>query len=150
MNAPTGDTWLAISDEPLHAEPILRWLVSPEHGAQVSFFGVIRNHNQGRDVLGVSYDVFEPLALQGFGELARVARDKWGAGLRIAVLHRRGRLAIGDIAVAIVVGSPHRDEAYQASRFLIEEIKHRSPIWKQEHYAGGSSEWIQGHALCQH
>lgn len=145
-----GNTWLGILDDKLPAESLLRWVGDPAHGAQVSFFGVIRNHNLGRPVLAVSYDVYEDLALNLFGELVRAARDRWGASLRVAILHRRGRLEIGDLAVAIVVSCPHRDEAYQASRFLIEEVKHRAPIWKQEHYLEGSSEWVQGHSLCQH
>jgi molybdopterin synthase catalytic subunit len=147
---PAGNTWIAITAEPLDPLALWRWLAEPSHGAQVSFFGVIRNHNQGREALAVSYDIYEPLAEQVFRDLCQTARERFGEGLRIVLQHRRGRLRIGEISVAIVVGSPHRDEAYQASRFLIEAVKHQAPIWKQEHYAGGDSEWVQGHSLCQH
>ena len=102
----------------------------------------------GRRVVAVSYDVFEPLALSAFREICEKAREKWGKELRIFLVHRKGTLEIGEIAVAIGVSSAHRDEAYQASRFIIEEVKHKAPIWKKEHYERGESEWVQGHSLC--
>src|SRR4051812_46781221 len=102
--------WIAITDEPIDPIALQRWIGDPAHGAQVSFYGVVRNHNQGREVLGVSYDVYEALALNVFNEICAAADDKWGP-LRVALLHRRGRLGIGDISVAILVSSPHRDES---------------------------------------
>jgi molybdopterin synthase catalytic subunit len=145
-----GNIWTGITDQALDPEACRRWLADPSHGAQLSFFGVIRNHNQGRAAIAVSYDVYEPLANQIFNDLCRTACDRWGSPLRIVLLHRSGRLSIGEVSVAIAVGSPHRDEAYQASRFLIEAVKHQAPIWKKEHYPDGDSEWVQGHSLCQY
>ena len=120
------------------------------HGAADIFIGKVRNHNLGRAVNGVSYDVFDTLALQTFAELAAQARAKWGEQLDIYISHFKGRLEIGGISIIIAVSSPHRDESFQACRFLIEQIKHHAPVWKQEHYVDGDSEWVQGHALCQH
>lgn len=141
---------VAISDTPLDPREIEAGVLSPSRGASLVFTGIIRDHNAGKRVVAVSYDVFEPLCLEVFRELAAEARAKWGPDLAVAIAHRRGKLHVGDVAVVIAVGAPHRDETYRASRFLIEEVKHRAPIWKKEHYEGGESEWVQGHALCGH
>jgi molybdopterin synthase catalytic subunit len=78
-------------------------------------------------------------------EIAAEARERWGTG-EIAVVHRVGRLEVGEASVAIVVASPHRAEAYEASRYVIEELKRRVPVWKREGYVDGDSEWVPGFA----
>ena len=118
------------------------------HGGSAFFQGTVRNFNLGRSVIGISYDVLEPLAIKSFNELSLQAMLNWKEQLKIYIAHAKGRLHVGAISVLIAVSSPHRDEAFKACRFLIEGIKHNSPIWKQEHYADGDSEWVQGHALC--
>ena len=120
------------------------------HGAQATFIGKVRNHNQGQKVLGVSYDAFAPLAEQVFLEISHAAKKQWGQDLCIKVWHRVGRLDVGDLSIAIVVSSRHRDESFKACRYVIEEIKHKAPVWKKEHYESGDSAWLQGHALCSH
>ena len=122
----------------------------PAHGAQLIFQGLVRNHNQGKPVLGVSYDVHPVLAAAAFQEIAQEAVAKWGEDLSIQVIHRSGRLNVGECSLVLIVSSKHRDESYQASRYLIEQLKHRAPIWKKEHYRDGDSEWLEGHALCGH
>jgi molybdopterin synthase catalytic subunit len=109
----------------------------------------VRDHNEGKKVSAVSYDVHAPLAEKTFREIGLEAQERWGHDLRIAIIHRAGRLEVGEASVVVGVGSGHRDEAFQASRYLIEQVKVRSPIWKQEHYADGDSEWLQGHSLRQ-
>lgn len=117
------------------------------HGAQVIFLGVVRDHNHGRKVASMSYDAFEPLAERVLAEIAHEA----SAGVAdVLVVHRTGRLKVGEASVLVVTSSPHRAEAYEASRHVIEEIKKRVPIWKQETYLDGESEWLAGHALCAH
>ncbi|MEK6706725.1 MAG: molybdenum cofactor biosynthesis protein MoaE [Bdellovibrionota bacterium] len=118
------------------------------HGAEVLFLGVVRDHNAGKDVKSVLYDAFIPLAKNILLEIATEARARFGQDLCLAVLHRIGELKVGEISVAICVSSPHRDEAYKASRYVIEEIKIRAPIWKKEFYIDGDSGWVRGHALC--
>ena len=118
------------------------------NGAENLFVGTVRNHNLGKKVLGISYDVFEPLAKQNFLEICQEAQEKWGKELDFYVVHAKGRLDIGGVSIVIAVGSPHRDEAFKASRYVIEEIKHRSPVWKLEHYEDGDSEWSKGCELC--
>lgn len=120
------------------------------HGAQAFFFGAVRSENMGKKVLGVAYEAAPLLALKTIEEIARECLVKWGSSLRIMVVHRTGKLLVGDLSIAIGVTSCHRDEAFQASRYIIEEIKVRAPIWKKEYYADGETEWLKGHALCQH
>jgi len=139
-----------ITNQKIPLEQLLAKDVDHSHGAQVVFTGMVRNHNQGKKVLGVSYDAFAPLTLNVFREICAEAQQKWGEDLNLQIWHRTGRLDIGDVSVAIVVSSRHRDESYKASRHVIEQLKNRAPIWKQEHYEDGDSAWLQGHALCSH
>jgi molybdopterin synthase catalytic subunit len=134
----------------LDAAEALAFVDAPGNGAGSLFVGVVRDLNQGRKVRGVSYDVFAPLAEQGFAEICAEAQEKWGEDLRLFVAHAKGRLEVGGISIVLAAGSPHRGEAFAACRYLIEEIKTRSPIWKQEHYVDGDSQWVKGHALCSH
>ncbi len=120
------------------------------HGAQNFFFGSVRSENLGREVVAVGYDAATPLAEKVLNEIATEALSRWGDTIRVCVLHRVGKLSVGEVSVAIGVSSKHRDESYQASRYIIEEIKKRAPIWKKEFYSDGETEWLKGHALCQH
>lgn len=136
-----------MTNESLAIDAFSATLCRDDCGAQVIFCGVVRNLNEGRQVLAVTYDAHRALAEKTFREIAEEARALWGADLRVLVAHRTGRLAVGDVSVLIGVASPHRDEAYLASRYVIEQIKVRSPVWKQEHYADGDSGWLKGHPL---
>lgn len=128
----------------------LEFVSDPGFGGLNLFVGRVRDHNQGRAVTGISYDVFDQLALVGFEDMARQAHAECGPRVRIYVAHAKGRLNIGDVAVVVAAGTPHRDEAFRACRQVIEAVKHSSPIWKQEHYVDGSSEWSEGCSLCVH
>lgn len=123
---------------------------SERHGGENIFIGRVRSQNHGRIVKALSYDSFAPLCEKVFVEMAQEAQDRWGHDINVLILHRVGDLQIGDTAVLIAVSAKHRDESYQASRYIIENLKQRAPIWKKEHYSDGASEWLQGHALCQH
>jgi molybdopterin synthase catalytic subunit len=136
-----------VTDEPLSAESLSRALRPDGAGAQLVFSGVVRNRNEGRRVLAVTYDAHRLLAERTFRDIAEEACARWGADLSVVVAHRTGRLSVGEVSVVIGVASPHRDEAYQASRYVIEQLKARSPVWKQEHYADGDSSWLSGHSL---
>ncbi len=142
--------FLQITDKPFCHPEFATYLTDPGHGAQTVFLGRVRDLNHGRKVVAVSYDLFFPLAHAVFTEIAREALAQWGTSMRLGIFHRMGRLDVGEVSVAIGVSSPHRDEAYQASRFVIENIKHRAPIWKKEHYEDGETEWLKGHSLCGH
>ena len=112
-------------------------------GASVLFLGTVRNHSEGREVLYLEYEAYEAIAERMIEESVKSAFEKWRLE-DVKLLHRLGCVELGEIAVAIEVRSAHRDEAYQASRYLIEKIKHKVPIWKKEHFEDGTSEW----SLC--
>lgn len=120
------------------------------HGGEVVFRGLVRNINHSKTVTALSYDSFVPLAEETLKAIAIEAKNRWGQDLRFAVIHRTGRLEIGETAVVVAVSSKHRQEAFEACQYVIEELKMRAPIWKKEHYLDGESEWLQGHALCGH
>jgi molybdopterin synthase catalytic subunit len=133
---------------PLNAAEAIAFVEAPGNGAAAVFIGAVRNRNHGRDVVGVSYDAHDAMAKKSFRDICTEACALIDANLRIHVTHARGRLRVGDLSVVVAAASPHRDEAFKACRYVIEQIKHRSAIWKQEHYTDGDSEWLQGHALC--
>ncbi len=137
-----------IDKKPLNIMEGLNFVSKAPNGAEILFIGTVRILNQGKKVLAVSYDVFTPLAKNSFLQIAKETQEKWGDNLDIYIVHAKGRLNVGGISIIIGVGSPHRDEAYRASRYIIEQIKHRSPIWKLEHYENGDSEWSKGCELC--
>jgi molybdopterin synthase catalytic subunit len=143
-----GHILAKVTDRPLTQEEVAQGLREAGHGAELIFWGLVRNTNEGKGVTAVSYDVHAPLAEKSFREIGEEALDKWGPDLRVVIIHRSGRLAVGEASVVIGVSSGHRDEAYQASRYIIEQLKVRSPIWKQEHYVDGDSEWLPGHSLA--
>ncbi len=139
-----------VREEPIRVEEIFDFVSDEGHGAQNFFFGRVRSVNFGRQVVAVAYDAFVPLAEKVLHEICREAALRWGEDLRVCVIHRTGRLAVGEISVGIGVSTRHRDESYQASRHVIEQLKLRAPIWKKEFYENGETEWLKGHALCQH
>jgi len=112
-------------------------------GAAILFLGTVRNRADGRPVTGITYEAYEEMAAQVLREIAEEAAGLLGTD-RIAVVHRVGELEVGEHSVAIAVSSPHRGQAYEASRHVIEEIKKRLPVWKKEHYADGREEWVRG------
>jgi molybdopterin synthase catalytic subunit len=136
--------------QPLDPAEAIAFVEAPGNGAAVLFIGAVRNRNHGRAVTGVSYDAHETMAAISFRDICEEACRRGPEGLRLYLAHARGRLPVGGLSVVIAAASPHRDEAFKACRYLIEEIKHRSAIWKQEHYTDGDSAWLQGHALCAH
>ena len=145
-----GKNFFGIATRPIRVQKAADFVTEDGHGAADLFIGTVRNLNLGKPVHGVSYDVYDELTLNVFRELANEARQHWGETLNIYIEHFKGRLGIQGISILIAVSSPHRDESFRACRFIIEEIKHRAPIWKQEHYVDGDSDWVQGHALCAH
>jgi molybdopterin synthase catalytic subunit len=122
---------------------VLERVGSPADGAAVLFLGTVREQNDGRPVSGMRYDAFVEMAGPVLGEIATEAAARAGTD-RIAVLHRVGELTVGEVSVAIAVSSPHREAAFDAARYIIEQIKQRLPVWKQEHYVAGDARWLDG------
>ena len=114
---------------------------APEDGAVLLFLGIVRNHNEGRTVDHLDYHAYAPMAEATLREIVAEAQQRWEIG-DVAVAHRTGTLAVGEASVAIAVAAPHRAAAYDASRYIIEELKQRVPIWKKEGYRNGDREWL--------
>jgi molybdopterin synthase catalytic subunit len=133
----------AIVHHPIRNEDVLAHVGAEQDGATVLFLGVVRDHADGRPVTGMTYEAYEEMAEPVLREIALEAAQRVGSD-RVAVVHRVGDLGIGDVSVAIAVSSPHRAESFDASRYVIEEIKKRLPVWKKEHYTDGSREWVEG------
>lgn len=112
-------------------------------GAVLLFLGTVRDHNDGRPVERLHYDAYREMALRELAAIAEAAATRAGSD-RIAVVHRTGTLDIGEVSLAVAVSSPHRAEAFEACRWIIEEIKRRVPVWKREHYAAGEAAWLAG------
>lgn len=126
---------------------LLAQVQSPRYGGIASFLGSVRDHQDGRSVLRLEYSAYDPMAEAECGRIVREAQSQWDCV--IALKHRTGTLQIGDVAVAIVAASAHRDEAFAACRYVIEEVKRRVPIWKREVFVDGTVEWVGGGAAGQ-
>ncbi len=135
---------LAVTRSALEPEALTRELSrqAGAHGAVAAFLGLVRNENQGRRVLRLEYEAYEPLAVKAFERIAGEVAERWPL-VRIGIHHRIGVLELGEASVAVVATSPHRAEAFAASRYAIERVKQIAPIWKHEHFEGGDV-WIEG------
>jgi molybdopterin synthase catalytic subunit len=135
----SGGELLELVRDPISVDTLLTSVRDPGCGAIVLFLGTVREHSRGRDVDHLEYEAYETLARTEMARIAAEAARRWGA--TVAIMHRLGRLAIGDISVAIAAAAPHRHEAFEAGRFAIDTLKQTVPIWKKEVWAEGA-EWI--------
>jgi molybdopterin synthase catalytic subunit len=133
----------ALTHSPIDPAEVLARVGHDEDGAAILFLGTVRDHADDRPVTGITYEAYEEMAAPVLAEIAGEAAAILGTD-RLAVVHRVGELAVGEHSVAIAASSPHRAQAYEASRYVIEEIKKRLPVWKKEHYADGRDAWVQG------
>lgn len=129
-----------LSEAPLQVEHLLAAVSGPAHGAVATFLGAVRDHHAGRVVASLDYQAYGPLADAECARIVAEAEERFGC--RVALQHRVGTLAVGDLAVAVAAGSGHRAEAFEACRYVIEELKRRVPIWKREVYADGTVAWV--------
>jgi molybdopterin synthase catalytic subunit len=137
---------VSVSTETINIQDAYDFVTDPAHGAVDVFIGAVRNHHEGQGVQGMTYDVHEELAEKTFQEICLETQNLW-EGIKIYMSHYKGQLNIGGISVIIAVSSAHRAESFEACRYIIEELKKRAPVWKQEHYEHGPSEWLPGHSL---
>ena len=126
---------------PIDPMAIIRTVSSPANGAVLLFLGAVRQVNDGRDVTGIDYAAYVAMAQRELEAIVAEASTRFATS-DIAVQHRLGELGVEEVSVAIAVGHAHRESAYAASRFVIEELKRRVPIWKREHYTDGTREWV--------
>jgi len=130
-----------VHSRPLDVAAIAAEVTAPENGAVSLFVGTVRNTNQGRPVTAIEYSAYSEMAERELREIAREACAQF-ATEHVVIEHRTGYVALAEASVVIAVASPHRLAAMDASRWIIEQLKQRVPIWKCEHYADGTREWV--------
>jgi molybdopterin synthase catalytic subunit len=134
-----------ITLSPINPTAIRELVLDPAAGGFASFEGWVRNHHEGRPVHALEYEAYVPLAEKEGLRILTEAKERFGIH-RAACVHRVGHLEIGGIAVVVCVSSSHRDAAFDACRYIIDEVKSRVPIWKKEHFADGTHGWVR----CDH
>jgi len=134
----TKNCW--ITNDPIVINDVIEKVVRPEAGAVNTFIGTVREFTNDKQTLFLEYQAYQSMAEKKLNEITQEIMEKWG-NVQIAIAHRVGRLDISDVAVAIAVSTPHRKDAFEASRFAIERLKEIVPIWKKEHWKDGTS-WI--------
>ncbi len=134
-----------ITTDPIDPSTVVKRVGVPEDGAVALFLGTVRNCNEGRPVGGMEYEGYAEMAREQLAAIVAEASTRAGTD-RIVAVHRLGELAVGEVSVAIAVSTPHRAEAFDAARYVIEEIKKRLPVWKRERYLDGEAEWLEGQA----
>jgi len=133
---------LQLTTGPLDIGKFARRVVPPECGATVTLDGYVRQFTKGRETLYLVYEAYESMALKEMEKLAAAAHEQFEIA-HVSIVHRIGRLEIGETSVVIAVAAPHRKAAFAACEWLIRELKRTVPIWKKEIYAGGE-EWVEG------
>ena len=136
-----GDSF-SIIFAPLSLVEIYELADDPANGAVVVMSGTVRNQTDGKPVVALEYQAYEPMAIEVFTSIAADIRRTWSDVNRVVIHHRTGRLQIGEISVLVAVGCPHRKEAFEACQYAIDTLKHNAPIWKKEHWGDGSSSWV--------
>lgn len=135
---------IEITGRPISVDRLLEAAADPRAGAVVLFLGVVRDHARGRRVRHLEYEAYEALARRELERIASAVRERWPVA-RIAIVHRTGRLRVGEASVAIAASAPHRPEAFEAARFAIDALKRTVPIWKKEVWEGGEA-WVGAEA----
>ena len=125
-----------------------KFISSSDYGASIYFTGTVRNQNNNKSVIGITYDSHDALVLKSFKEIYEETDKKLNIQKKaIFIEHAKGYLNLGEISIVIAIACKHRDQAYILSRYVIEEIKKRSPIWKKEHYTNNQSDWLKGNPI---
>ena len=140
---------MQVTKDPIDPAVLARSLANPAAGGFCAFEGWVRNENEGHEVERLEYEAYDPLAVVEGEKVLAEAREKFPC-LDARCVHRVGLLEIGECAVWIGVASAHRDEAFKACRYIIDQIKVRLPIWKKEHYANGDSGWVNCERCAAH
>ena len=124
------------------------FIKSSSYGASIIFNGTVRNINKNKEVIGMTYDTHDELVIKSFEEIYNEASEKLKIiDKAVFIEHIKGYVVLGETSIIIAVACKHRDQAYMLSRYIIEEIKKRSPIWKKEHYKNEQSEWLKGNPI---
>jgi len=132
----------AITFAPLSLEEAYQQADDGANGAIVVMSGMVRNNTEGRAVVALDYQAYEPMAIAVFKQIAAEMRQQWPDVTHVVIQHRTGKLTVGEISVLVVVGCPHRSEAFAACQYAIDTLKHNAPIWKKEIWQDGSTSWV--------
>lgn len=132
---------ISLTHSPIDPSAILAQVASNDAGAVVLFLGTTREFTKGRQTASLDYECYQQMAEAKLAELEAQAREKWPL-VHVAIVHRLGRLGLGEASIAIAVSSPHRQATFEAGKWLIDTIKEDVPIWKQENWSDGTSEWV--------
>ena len=136
---PTSGDWVGVGTGPLPVEAAWRWAILPTCGGIVTFCGTVRDHSDGRPgVTLLEYEAYTEQVAPRLTRVAAAARKRWAEIGRLVLLHRVGRLEVGEVSVVAVASTPHRAEAFAAAQFCIDTLKHTVPIWKRETWSGGT------------
>jgi molybdopterin synthase catalytic subunit len=135
-----------VTREPMDAQQLVELVRQDEAGAVTLFYGVVRNHSEGRDVERLEYEAHESMALRQMREVAAETKRRFPEISEIGVWHRIGVLEIGETSLLVAVSSPHRKEAFEACHWAVDRVKEVVPVWKKEHWAGGGA-WVEGHTV---
>jgi len=137
-----------IKKEKINISTAETFIASSKFGASIFFTGTVRNINENKKVTGMTYDSHDELVIKSFEEIYKEADEKLNIiDKAVFIEHIKGYVGLGEISIIIAVACKHRDQAYVLSRYIIEEIKKRSPIWKKEHYENENSEWLKGNPI---
>ena len=137
-----------IKEKKISLSEVEKKISSSDFGASIYFTGTVRNQNNNKSVIGITYDSHDELVLKSFKEIYEEANQKLNIQNKaVFIEHAKGYLNLGETSIIIAVACKHREEAYVLSRYIIEEIKKRSPIWKKEHYADNQSDWLKGNPI---
>ena len=137
-----------IKDDKISINKAENFISSSKFGASIFFTGTVRDVNENRKVIGITYDAHDKLVIKSFEEIYQEATEKLKIVDKVVFIeHAKGYLGLGDISILIAVSCKHRDQAYILSRYIIEEVKKRSPIWKKEHYEDQTTEWLKGKSI---
>ena len=131
-----------ITSDEIELGDVIRSVETGDAGAIVHFLGVVRNNTEGREVSYLEYEAYPPMAEKKMAEIAQEIHEKWSLD-RVAMIHRVGRLEIGEVSVAVAVASPHRKEAFEACHYAMNRLKQIVPIWKREVWTDGEEEWVK-------
>ena len=137
-----------IKEKKISLKEAEEFISSSDYGASIYFTGTVRNQNNNKSVIGITYDSHDALVLKSFKEIYEETDKKLNIQKKaIFIEHAKGYLNLGEISIIIAIACKHRDQAYILSRYVIEEIKKRSPIWKKEHYTNNQSDWLKGNPI---
>lgn len=137
-----GADSFSITFAPLSLDEAYRLADDQANGAIVVMSGMVRNNTEGKAVVALEYQAYEPMAVAVFKQISAEIRQQWAEVTHVVIHHRTGKLAVGEISVLVAVGCPHRSEAFAACKYAIDTLKHNAPIWKKEIWQDGSTSWV--------